>query len=423
MRLIRGVMKKASCIVLTVVILVALYTAALTVAFRINDGRLLKNGREAAALFDRDYLSVFFEKEEWPLYHGSQLDRFTDRIIFNMAAGGWAQDPAETWPNYLNMAMSMSGYSRYWHGYVVLLRPLLVFFDFFDIQRILYLTFTLLSAGVLLSIGQRLGKTYALVFAFANVLIAYYCIPMSFQFFSVFLIMLLAALVLLNCSRLFERDDVQLVFFTAVGSLTSFMDLLTAPLVTLGFPLAILLMMTNRSQRIARGDVYPIIQTVGCSASWAVGYAGTWASKWVLGGWILKRDILSDAVSSFVTRTTGRAEEAVLYTANLSLELNLAMIRTWEGLLIALLCVLLCLGAVGLYRRRDRRRALLLAASLAAIAAYPYLWYAIVTNHSQIHFWFTYRAQFVSIVAGMWAMLSCFFEKEHPERMRQIDHP
>ena len=31
------------------------------------------------------------------------------------------------------------------------------------------------------------------------------------------------------------------------------------------------------------------------------------------------------------------------------------------------------------------------------VASYPYVWFLVLSNHSQIHFWYTYRAQLVAL--------------------------
>ena len=45
---------------------------------------------------------------------------------------------------------------------------------------------------------------------------------------------------------------------------------------------------------------------------------------------------------------------------------------------------------------RDRGR-ILACLPMLMVAAYPYLWYLVLANHSQIHFWYTYRAQLVTM--------------------------
>lgn len=46
------------------------------------------------------------------------------------------------------------------------------------------------------------------------------------------------------------------------------------------------------------------------------------------------------------------------------------------------------------------------------VALYPYVWYLIMSNHSQIHYWFTYRAQLVALFGGVVFLVSVLREQE-----------
>ena len=65
-------------------------------------------------------------------------------------------------------------------------------------------------------------------------------------------------------------------FFLIVGILTSYFDFLTYPVVTLGIPLCCYFLL--ESDRLWNN----IKRLTGFSVSWAIGYAGMCAAKWVI---------------------------------------------------------------------------------------------------------------------------------------------
>jgi len=65
------------------------------------------------------------------------------------------------------------------------------------------------------------------------------------------------------------------------------------------------------------------------------------------------------------------------------------------AMLVAIVAVLLVLSVVFRKPKADFVRML----PLLAVAAFPYLWYLVLADHSQIHAWFTYRAQIISVFA------------------------
>ena len=58
-----------------------------------------------------------------------------------------------------------------------------------------------------------------------------------------------------------------------------------------------------------------------------------------------------------------------------------------------------------------------IAASLpiGLVALYPYIWYLVMSNHSQIHYWYTYRAQVLTMFGILVFIASILREKKPRE--------
>ena len=75
------------------------------------------------------------------------------------------------------------------------------------------------------------------------------------------------------------KDDIDKwgLLFLCIGGVTSYLDLLTYPLVALGAPL--ILFLSFRGTATMRSSMRYILTL---SSFWVIGYAGMWAGKWVL---------------------------------------------------------------------------------------------------------------------------------------------
>jgi hypothetical protein len=307
--------------------------------------------------------------------------------------------------HYREQTTSEASYERYWHGYLVVLRPLLLLFSYSQVRFLLFLAL-LTSFGYLLY-QTTLHKSWAHVAALliAAIYVDFFYLGQSIQFSQVFLIGIGASLWYLK-----KKDHLQdlTALFFITGALTSFFDLLTAPLVTLGF---LLIVTTDPNHK------KPTLLNI---CWWVLGYSLLWVSKWVLVELIFAPGAMSDALGHVLNRTVHEADpnfshlQAVLL--NIRQLIGYARSNKFGALFIA--------GAAGLFFFRYRKldtRSLQRASTWAMIAALPYGWYLVAANHSYLHVWFTYRAQFLSVAAAVllysevidWKNVWLLFNRQH----------
>lgn len=161
-----------------------------------------------------------------------------------------------------------------------------------------------------------------------------------------------------------------------------------------------------------------VVRTLlSCCVLWALGYAGLWVAKWVISAAVLPElDVIGNALGQAATRsgsivTEGTNGAPLNITALDSIARNFSlMFPKW--ILIALgALALLALGLVVCKRARVRRGILISLLCLLFIALFPYLWYIALSNHSYVHYWFTFRAQIVTVVAIGFA--ACLMLRTH----------
>ena len=124
------------------------------------------------------------------LYPGTQKDNFTDALMISHALyadpgqsaldkalhvyheeypGTTSQSLAQLITGYAQEEPQVVSYGRYWHGYLVFLRPLLMIMGYEDIRACIAMVHYALAAGLLLTVC-KMGYTKLLVPLLASLL-------------------------------------------------------------------------------------------------------------------------------------------------------------------------------------------------------------------------------------------------------------
>ena len=313
----------------------------------------------------------------------SSLDNFTDRVILECCVGEEG--------SLLESSM-IPGYPRYWHGYTTFLRPLLCMFPYLGI-RILYMFLHMfLLTWVIIELGRR-ERVYAFVFGFAMAVCNFIILPFSLQFSHVFFVMYLAIIWILKSE---QKNEITKKFMV-VGMCTSFVDLLTVPLITLGVPLIYYMLITSKS-----GWQNNVWRSIKCSFAWGIGYAVMWCEKWLLGSILLKRNLILDAIEEADYWVVGNIIKEDAKWGRLSPAIrNFFMLLPDNVTNSVLLFVLLILGIlyiICLFLGHRRKVDIQKNIFLLVCAVMPYVWYICLVDHSWVHAFFTYRVQIISII-------------------------
>ncbi len=278
-----------------------------------------------------------------------------------------------------------AGYERYWHGYLVFLRPLLAVFSY-DVIRIL--NAVLLYGGFLYLFfltWKKLGKKLSIALLVGFVAIDFFFIWKSMQFSSIFHIAIFSSIYLVLHQKKVQN---QYLLFFIVGGLTSFFDLLTAPLITLGLPL-IFIVYLNKSN----------IKTVilHCLA-WGSGYLLLWLSKWVLVELLFAPGAIQTALNTISSRTVSEPDPNFSYVQ--TLKLNIFQLIGYHKSNKIIVLVSGIITSIFLLRYISfNKKKISSVLSWIMIGIIPYVWYLVAANHSYLHVWYTYRIQFISVVA------------------------
>ncbi len=283
-------------------------------------------------------------------------------------------------------AVPNTGYERYWHGYLVYLRPLLAVVPYSMVRIVLT---SILSIGLiwfLILAYRKLGIAFTISMTIGLLAADVIFLGQSMQFAHVFIIGLYASIFILYKK---SGDQSLFLLYFLVGALTSFIDLLTAPLVTLGLILVTATYMKSWNVRSI------LLHCV----SWGVGYVLMWASKWIIVGVLYNPQAIQTALEQILNRTVNKADADFSHVR--TLQLNMMQLIGYHKT-NKILDLFAGLSVIGIWLRYFKWRSNTFAsiAPWVLVGIIPYCWYLIAANHSYLHVWYTYRAQFMSLVSG-----------------------
>lgn len=337
---------------------------------------------EAATADETDPLTAMMTNTAYNVDNFETLGEDLARYLEARAAGENA--PADLEP---------FSYARYWHGYMIWLRPLLCLMPYSGVRVVQYLVLFALFAAVLVLLRRCCGLRAAVWFAVSQLLVTFFWVPHQIQYFTCFAIAYAGCAWVLARPR---RSDALCLGLVALGVATAFCDLLVTPILTLGLPLACWLL--EPQQRLRAGGRQCALAFGGCLC-WGTGYGVAWALKWVLAGLVTGQNIIADAVHQIGVRTAADTWHGMELTWSNIIQFVYSTLAE-RGLFWPLALLAVVLVAVFCLSVRSRA-ALGRAAPLALAAVLPLVWFAALRTHSIQHGWFTWRALGLTLFAGM----------------------
>ncbi len=273
-------------------------------------------------------------------------------------------------------------YSRYWMGFRVFIRPLLLLTAYRGIRVITAALDWILLAAAVAATAKRGSVTTALALAAAVGLTEPYAVVSSLQFSCCFLLALVL-IVWLNFADVGMGDRRCFTAFCLFGALTQYFDFYTYPLIVCALPLLVL---------IARSGEDGLWRRAGSLfAAWFFGWLLMWLYKLCFVTLFTPENGFADAWRSVAMRfgVEGYKLESVSYSPADALR------RVWEYLglpsaRVVLPALAVLLAAAWAYPRlrsgKNGKQPVFLAAGCL-----PILWMAASAQPVYIHYWFQYR--------------------------------
>ena len=275
-------------------------------------------------------------------------------------------------------------YARYWHGYLILLRPMLVLFNINEIRTIIFIIIFILLLIFFYLLQKNTNVIIGLLFTIGLFCVEYFYLGYTLQGISVFLIAIISSIIILMKNKKINNT---LLFFI-IGMLTNFFDFFTVPIITLGIPLLVVLLLKESEYSFKKS----VIEFVKLVLAWIAGYTITWFTKWLLVDIIFKRDLIKIAFEQIGFRST-----ATKYTILDAIGQNL---KYEDKFIIISIILNMIMSVIYLFIKgsKENKYTALEIIPYMLIAIAPYVWYAVIKNHSIEHAFFTYRNQVISII-------------------------
>ncbi len=348
---------------------------------------------------------------------GGILDNFTDSIMIT-TAGHKPDDSA------LHQVMNMAGnqmadgYSYYWHGYVAILRPLLLFLNYADLRVLNQLLQISVTAAMACILYRRKGGPWAALALTVYGLLLPMAVSQALQYSWIFYISMIGSLAIIRFHDWFAKRQRVYLLFLILGMLTSYMDLLTYPLFTWGIPVIWWIVMDSEDKPVKK----QLTSVILCGIAWICGYGGFWMGKWLLGGIILQRPLWEQAWHEVRYRAGVLPNTDGYEISHLRVLLqNLGIYRSIQGIsLLGGWIVWWGFRIAGKSRILHTEKTL----SLLLTALSPVVWYIVLHNHTYVHSSYTYRIWIVALTALLASMINSLNgEIMQPSRRRRFIVP
>lgn len=340
--------------------------------------------------------SIVSQGQHFQSFYPDVLDNFTDKIMLSTAMdsseGNALVRAMESYSEYIG------SYNHYWHGYVTILRPLFLLFDFSELRTLNGVCQLLLVMLLIRLIGREKGIRHGLALLTSYILLNPRTTALGLQYTWVFYAAYGGTYVLLSKRRFFAEKNRYLYFFIVLGMLTCYLDMLTFPLLAWGFPIAWWIVMQKEERKTFEWVKCVVLSGI----AWIFGYAGIWVAKWGIATLVLKRNVFETAVKE-IFFCSGTTETRA---GNLTEGLNAIYVNwrhyAYKVYAIILVCWLVWWIACSLTKKWSRSNK---TCALFLIGLSSAVWYVVLSNHTMIHHFFTHRIYGVSIAACLLLML------------------
>lgn len=295
-------------------------------------------------------------------------------------------------------------YLRYWHGSILILKPLLVFFDIeflYELNK--WILFVLM--GMLFLKLYKKNEKVAFIYLIGMIMTAFYIVPYCFEYSWTYYIMIISSILIIkNINKDFSYF--YRIFFIN-GILTCFFDFLSTEIITLFIPLIFMLFLKYKKGCIRSfKDSFKII--FKCCLLWFFSYIFMWLSKWFIASLILDCNAFDFVKGNFILRINGLqglSSYKELYYTSFSRNINnIFPFCFFENKMIFILVLILIFLFIDWKNIRKKWFSLI----MLLIGITPYIRYLILANHSYRHAFFTFRIQLIFIICIGLIIYDCF---------------
>ena len=292
-------------------------------------------------------------------------------------------------------------YVRYWHGYLVPLKPLLLLMSLNNV-RILNFVFELIMMSLVLQLALKKTGNMRLGAALTAALIAINPVScaMNFKYAAVMNVTLIALLAVLLCYDKIDITKDAPILFLIIGMTVVYVDFLTYPIVSFALPL--LTYMILKKKELLSGAKKGILAVISYLVFWGVGYVGMWGMKWIVGTVISggKENALLEGFEQVVYRS-GNGEVHYGFIATVLENCRILFVKP---VLLAAVIAIVAAVVIAIRNKKNIKINTAVVLPILFVGLIPFMWYFGAREHSMDHAYFTFRNLAGTIMAVVLAV-------------------
>lgn len=293
--------------------------------------------------------------------------------------------------NFIDGKVTISQtYSRYYHGYLAIYRPLLLFLDVTGIRVIMAVCLLVLFFGSAYLTYKKINLRFAVIFYTTLLAFGYTGMMLSLQQGPLLLVTMIYIFIMLLGIEDYSKKRFMYGIFVA-ACFASFFDFLTTPVLSLTLPLIIFYAYNKEHSNVFNlkiknfKECFSEIVVIGII--WSLGFALTWFSKFVVTEVFCHTDAIKSGIEQILYRTGGAAD-------NFGPMIEVVVIpHTLKVLImVCVIFVLSCLISDKIIITKPKHKAFKENVDLLLVGCVPLGWMLVTLNHTINHYdLFTYR--------------------------------
>lgn len=302
-------------------------------------------------------------------------------------------------------------YSRYWHGSISVIRPLLLFFNIKQIYTLLLIIFLILYSVFIFTIFKK-SKKIAVVILISSFAINIFIVPFCLEYFWTIALMMITSITVIKHEK-YGDERLKVIFFIT-GILTCFFDFLSTETLTYTVPIMLVFLIRKDEGK------EKIKLIIGTGITWLMGYIGAWLVKWILCAIVYDKNVFLFIGEKLLVRVNGEITdvsksqmyiEAIIKNIDTLFPINIVQ-RKWKLIIPTVIIAISIIMICDMKKIRKNK----FVYGLVLLSSIPYIRYLILANHSYRHSFFTFRAQMVTII-GIFFIIIDLADREKVENI------
>lgn len=416
--------------ILSTIILSITFILFLLGSFLFNDNSIKKNVTKSLENYN------FLDTNKY----GIRIDNYTDMIILNVTTYNSSNSSIKRafgneygilyvdkygekevfWNQYENLKSSLSNnnddsifYGRYWHGYQTIIRPLLTIFTYQQSLQFLTIIGYILIIISCILVYLKIGIKELIIYILSLISLNIYAMGTCYQYFLTMILMIIFNIIILIK---YKKDKDYSFYFYIFGSISAYLIYFSFPLITISFPLIILLLLKIKDGKLNnyKENTITIFKSSLC---YLIGFVLFYIIKWIFGTIVVGNNFIEDALLSVNQRL------GIVFSFKYLDVLKLNLLDFFKHKFnIVFLGVSLIFIIFKI--RKNFINNLKIIFPFLLIGMMPFVWMFICNNHSAVHYWMISRIFSITIFSLMIIVLILFNNKkdEKLEKLQLDDY-